>query len=91
MLCEHIRGLQLLDDLYFDTGSGDGSSGSSDSSDDDDDDDDDDNDAYNTSIWLQRELMALLTPRFPPAALALDQLIDAEDVTDAGERAAYGA
>lgn len=34
--------------------------------------------------WLLRELMALLSPRFPPAALALHQLAEAADITDAG-------
>lgn len=46
-----------------------------------DDGDDDDDDSVG---WLLRELMALLCPRFPPAALALHQLGEADDVTDAG-------
>lgn len=34
--------------------------------------------------WLLRELMALLSPRFPPAALALQQLGKSDDVTEGG-------
>lgn len=39
----------------------------------------------NFSGWLMSELMSLLSPRFPPAALALIQLAEAEDVTEAGK------
>lgn len=33
--------------------------------------------------WLLREIMALLNPRFPPAALCLDMLAEGKMVTDA--------
>lgn len=38
------------------------------------------------SGWLMTALMSLLSPRFPPAALALVQLAEAEDVTEAGKK-----
>ncbi|CAN0069959.1 unnamed protein product, partial [Scytosiphon promiscuus] len=68
MLCDHVRKLQEM--AY---------EGMRDYRDVDDDDEKDDR----SLGWLLRELMALLSPRFPPAALALSQLAEAEDVTDA--------
>lgn len=81
MLCEHLRELQQEDGGYIYGGDSSSYAGSNDSSTGDDDYDD-------TPGWLQRELMALLSPRFPPAALALQQLMEADDVTDAGNKAA---
>eukprot|EP00752_Nemacystus_decipiens_P013348 g11818.t1 len=89
MLCEHLRELQRQNEEAYSYGGSNSSSGSDYDYDDDDDDDydydddDDDDDDDDTEGWLQRELMALLSPRFPPAALALQQLVAADDVTDA--------
>lgn len=69
MLCDHVRKLQLM--AYEDRMHyGDEDGGGDDES---------------SLGWLLRELMGLLSPRFPPAALALHQLAEAQDITDAGE------
>eukprot|EP00903_Cladosiphon_okamuranus_P014066 g13074.t1 len=72
MLCDHVQELQRMGRGYcstrhFHRG---GVSG-------------DDNGDGEMVGWLMRELMALLSPRFPPAALCLDMLGEGELVTDA--------
>ena len=40
-------------------------------------------DEENTTGWMMGELMSLMSPSFPPVALALHQLRDAKGVTEA--------
>lgn len=72
MLCHHLRGLQESETPPEHSGN------------------DSDGGAHRTKIqdsetpkWLLRELLRLLNPTFPPAALALHELAASRDVTDA--------